>query len=86
LLPLGFSTWLAAIPSKQGEPWALRIVIANAIVVFTLPLSAVAFIRRSEHYTAPLFLTGVLLTLVIALLMAVATVSLVRRQCRGDHR
>jgi hypothetical protein len=86
LLPLGFSTWLAAVASEQGESWAPRIVIANAVVVFTLPLSIVVFMRRPEYYTAPLFLTGVLLAIVISLLMAVATVSLVRRQRRGDHR
>jgi hypothetical protein len=86
LLPLGFSTWLAAAASEQGESWALPVVIANAIVVCTLPLSIVVVMRRSEYYTAPLFLAGVLLAIVISLLMAVATVSLVRRQRPGDHR
>lgn len=86
LLPLGFTTWLAAAASEQGESWALRVLVANATVVLTLPLAVIVFMRRSEYYTAPLFLTGVLLAFVISLLMTVATVSLVLRQRRGDHR
>ena len=39
-----------------------------------------------EYYTAPLFLAGILLAVAISLLMAVATVSLLRRQRRGEHK
>ena len=85
LVPLGVTTWLAAIASERGELWALGIVVANTIVVFTLPLSIAVFMRRPEYYTSPLFLTGVLLTLVISLLMAVATTSLVRRRWRSGR-
>jgi len=46
--------------------------------------SAIIFMRRSEYYTAPLFLTSMLLGFVISLLMALGRVSLPRRQCRGD--
>jgi hypothetical protein len=85
LVPLGFTTWLAAVASERGELWALRIVVTNTIVVFTLPLSIAAFMRRSEYYTAPLFLTGILLAFVISLLMAVATISLVRSRWRSGR-
>ena len=86
LIPLGLTTWLAALGCQRGEAWALRVVVTNTIVVFVLPLSIAAFMRRSEYYTAPLFLTGVLLTTVISLLMAIATVSLARTHGRGSHK
>jgi hypothetical protein len=63
----------------------VRIVVANTIVVCTLPLSIVTLMRRPEYYTAPLFLTGVLLAFVIPLLMVVATISLVRRRWRSGR-
>ena len=83
LVPLGVTTWLAAVASEGGELWALRILVTNTMVVFTLPLSIAAFMRQPEYYTAPLFLTGVLLAFVISLLMAVATVSLARKRWRS---
>jgi len=46
LVPLGFTTWLAAVASECGELWALQIVVTNTIVVFTLPLSIAALLRR----------------------------------------
>jgi hypothetical protein len=83
LVPLGVTTWLAAVASECGELWALRILVTNTIVMFTLPLSIAAFMRQPEYYTAPLFLAGVLLAFVISLLMAIATVSLARRRWRN---
>jgi hypothetical protein len=85
LVSLGVTTWFAAEACECGEQWALRIVVTNIIVVFMLPLSIAAFMRQPEYYTAPLFLTGVLLAFVISLLMAVATISLVRRRWRGGR-
>lgn len=80
LASVGVTTWLAAVASERGELWALRTVVTNTIVVFTLPLSIAAFMRRPEYYTAPLFLAGVLLAFVITFVMVAATVSLVRRR------
>jgi hypothetical protein len=77
LLPLGYSTWLAA---AYRELWAMRILFANTIVVFTLPLSIAAFMRRPEYYTSPLFVAGVGLVVIISLLMVAATLVLVRKQ------
>ena len=72
LLPLGYTTWLAA--SREGnEGWATRTLIVNTIVMFTLPVSVVVFMRRPEYYAAPLFLTGVGLVGVVSLLMVAAT-------------
>ncbi len=85
LIPLGLSTCLAAAASERGEAWALTVVIANTIAVFTLPLSLVVFMRRPEYYAAPLFLSGVVLSCLISLLMGVATVSLVRRRRRSGQ-
>jgi hypothetical protein len=86
LVPLGFTTWLAAVASERGEGWAWRVLVVNTVVVFALPLSIAVFMHRPEYYRAPLFLSGALLAVLISLLMAVATLSLVRRQCRRDHR
>jgi len=79
LLPLGFSTWLAAMASECGEQWAKWVLIAKSIAVLALPLSTIAFMRRREYYTAPLFLTAVVFVFVISLMMIGATVSLLRK-------
>jgi len=73
LFPLGYTTWLAAASRERGAQWAKRILVVNTVVMFTLPVSIAAFMRRPEYYTAPLFLTGAGLVAVISLLMAVAT-------------
>jgi hypothetical protein len=86
LVPLGFTTWLAAVASERGEEWAVRVLVANTIVVLALPLSIAVFMHRPEYYTAPLFLSGVLLAVLISLLMAAATVSVVRGQYRRGQR
>ncbi len=83
LIPLGLSTCLAAAASERGEAWALTVLIANTTAVFTLPVSLVVFMRRPEYYAAPLFLSGVVLSCLISLLMGVATVALVRRRRRS---
>jgi hypothetical protein len=77
LLPLGYSTWLAAASRNRAESWATRIMVANTMVMLTLPVSIAVFMRRPEYYTAPLFLTGVGLVAIISLLMVAATVALV---------
>ena len=80
LLPLGYTTWLAAAARERDEPWAIRVLVANTMVVFTLPLLLAAFMRRAEYYSAPLFVTGAGLVAIISLLMVGATFLLVRRQ------
>jgi hypothetical protein len=79
LLPLGYTTWLAASFRERGEPWAMRILAANTTVVLTLPLSIVAFMRRSEYYSSPLFLTAVGMVAIISFLMIAATLLLMRK-------
>lgn len=78
LLPLGFTTWLAAAPEENARPWARRVLIMNAAVVLTLPISVIVFMRLPQYYTAPLFLTGVGLVALISLLMIVASVLLMK--------
>ncbi|MGO9126934.1 MAG: hypothetical protein ACLP6G_18865 [Terriglobales bacterium] len=78
LLPLGYTTWLAAAAHERGEVWAIRALAANTGVVLTLPLSIVVFMRRPEYYTAPLFLAGVGLVAMISLLMVSAMFVLVQ--------
>lgn len=73
LLPLGYATWLAAGRQERGKVWAKRVLIANTLVMLTLPASLVVFMRRAEYFTSPLFLIGVGLVAVVSLLMAVAT-------------
>ncbi len=84
LLPLGYTTWFAAAARERGEWWATRILMANTMAVFTLPLSLIIFMRRPEYYTAPLFLVGVSLVAILSLLMIVAMFVLVLR--RGSSR
>ena len=73
LLPLGYTTWIAAASRERNEAWATRTLIANTIVTFTLPVSIAVFMLRPEYYTGPLFLTGVGLVAIISLLMVAAT-------------
>ena len=80
LLPLGYTTWLAAVAATRGEPWARRVLAINALVLLTLPVSIAACMRQPEYYTAPLFVTGVALVAMISLLMIVALCLLAGRQ------
>ena len=72
LLPLGYTTWLAAASQNRNAAWARRVLTVNGIVLLTLPASIAIFMRRPEYYTAPLFLTGVILVTIISLLTIVA--------------
>src|SRR5271155_2203644 len=72
LLPLGYTTWLAAAPRNRGETWARRVLVVNGVVVLTFPVSLAIFMRRPEYYTAPLFLAAVTLVTVISLLTVIA--------------
>jgi len=72
LLPLGYTTWLAGAAAECGEMWAKHVLVLNTLVVFTMPILVAVFMRRPEYYRAPLFLAGVGLVAVIALLMGVA--------------
>ncbi|HEV8048261.1 MAG TPA: hypothetical protein VGP35_11040 [Terriglobales bacterium] len=92
LLPLGYTTWLAAAAENRHATWARRVLMVNGIVLLTLPASVAVFMRRPEYYAAPLFLTGVILVTVISLLTIVAA-WLVRRggryqrkRCNGEAR
>lgn len=81
LIPLGYTTWLAAVACERGEGWAKRLLVVNTVVVFTLPLSIAVFMRPSEYYTAPLFAAGVGLVFIISLL-ATASFLIIREQPR----
>jgi hypothetical protein len=72
LLPLGYTTWLAAAAQNRNAAWARRVLLVNGIVLLTLPICLAIFMRRPEYYTAPLFLTGVILVTLISLLTIVA--------------
>jgi hypothetical protein len=91
LVALGFTTWFAAGAFERDERLALRVLVANTIAALTLPLSILIFMRRSEYYSAPLFVTGVILSSVIPLLMTFATISVARMywkvadQRKGDR-
>jgi hypothetical protein len=52
--------------------WARRVLGVNGVVVLTFPVSLAVFMRRPEYYTAPLFLTAVMLVAVISLLTLLA--------------
>ena len=73
LIPLGYTTWLAAAARVRGETWASHVLVVNTLVVFTMPTVVAVFMRRPEYYRAPLFLIGVALVVIIAILMGLAT-------------
>lgn len=70
LLPLGLATMTAAAERNLTEPWARRVLIANALTTMALPVSILVFMRRAEYYQAPLFVGAVTLTVAAALLVA----------------
>jgi hypothetical protein len=72
LLPLGYTTWLAAGARNRNQTWARRVLVVNGIVLLTFPVCIAVFMRRPEYYTAPIFLTGVVLVTTISLLTVVA--------------
>jgi len=58
--------------------------MVNGIVLLTLPICLAIFMRRPEYYTAPLFLTGVILVTLISLLTIIAAWMIKRGAARGD--
>lgn len=72
LLPLGFTTWLAAAEDHLRQPWAKRTLIVNCLTVLTLPLMVVLLMRHPQYYQSPLFVAGVSLTALTAVMMAAA--------------
>jgi hypothetical protein len=83
LLPLGYTTWLAAAAQNRNAAWARRVLLVNGIVLLTLPICLAIFMRRPEYYAAPLFLTGVILVTLISLLTIVAA-WMIRRGAAGS--
>ncbi len=72
LLPLGLTTWLATERNRLQESWAKRVLIINCLTVLALPLMVVLLMRQPQYYQSPLFLAGVALMTLTAILMAVA--------------
>ena len=72
LLPLGFTTWTAAAPTHGDAAWARGLLVANALTVLTLPVLLAVFRRDPVYYGSSLFLIGVGLVGLIAVMMAVA--------------
>jgi hypothetical protein len=78
LMPLGYTTWLAASAQNRNQSWASRVLLVNGVVLLTFPLCLAIFMRRPEYYGAPLFLVAVTLVAVISLLTLVAAWLVVR--------
>jgi hypothetical protein len=72
LMPLGFTTWMAAEAWYRGEAWSRPVLLVNSLVVFALPMTLVLFVGRPEYYRAPIFLAGVALTALAALSIPIA--------------
>ena len=72
LLPLGFTTWLAAAEDHLRDPLARRILIGNSLTVLALPVAVLLLMRQPQYYQSPLFVAGVVLTALTAVLMAAA--------------
>lgn len=84
LLPLGYTTWIAATAAARSEPWARSVLTVNAIVLLALPVSIVLFMREPEYYRAPLFVTGVVLVALLSLL-TMTSVGLLLREHAGTR-
>jgi hypothetical protein len=78
LLPLGYTTWLAAGASNLGKGWARRVLLVNILVVLTMPALIILLMRQPEYYASPLFLAGVGLSAAVSLLMVAAGLLLLR--------
>ncbi len=78
LIPIGYTTWLAAADRNRSQSWARQVLAVNAIAVAALPISIITFMHDPVYFTAPLFLGGVSLVAVLSLLM-LAAVSLIAR-------
>jgi hypothetical protein len=78
LLPLGYTTWLAASAQNRNQSWASRVLLVNGVVLLTFPVGLAIFMRRPEYYSAPPFLVAVTLVAVISLLTLVAAWLVVR--------
>jgi hypothetical protein len=72
LLPLGYTTWLAASAQNRNQSWANRVLLVNGVVLLTFPVCLAIFMRR------PPFLVAVALVGVISLLTLVAAWLVVR--------
>ncbi len=72
LLPLGYTTWLAAGIQNRNQTWARRLLVVNGDALLAFPLALGLFMRRPEYYTAPLFLTAVILVTAISLMTLIA--------------
>ena len=85
LLPLGFTTWLAADPANVGRRWARFVLLANSLAMLTAPLVVVLSMREAAEsgvdtfLTAPLFLAGVGLATALPVVMVGACLSLIFR-------
>jgi hypothetical protein len=82
LIPLGFTTWLASSSRNVLQSWARQVLIVNAIVFLTVPLSIVAFMRDPAYYDAPLFVTGVALVVILSVMTIAAAWLVTRSGCR----
>jgi len=66
LVPLGFTTWMAATGHYHlRQTWARPVIIVNSLAAFALPLTLVLFIGQPD-YRAPLFLAAAALTVLAA--------------------
>jgi hypothetical protein len=72
LLPLGYTTWLAAAVQNRNQTWARRLLVVNGVALLTFPVSLALFMRRPEYYTAHLFLAAVILVGAISLMTLIA--------------
>jgi hypothetical protein len=69
-------------PPEMNSPSARQVLIVNAIVFLTVPLSIVAFMRDPAYYDAPLFVTGVALVVILSVMTIPAAWLVTRSGCR----
>ena len=51
LLPLGYTTWVAAAAREREDAWARRVLVANTVVVFTMSITV---LKSGQRVLPPL--------------------------------
>ena len=74
LLPLGYTTWLAAKREHVEYSWARRLLMINALATFSLPVALIVFMRQPVYYEAPMFVTAVVIVCVACAMIVVAAI------------
>jgi hypothetical protein len=72
LIPVGFLAIHAAGPFGSGERWAVVVARTISLTTAVLPAALLVFVERRQLLDAPLFLAGVVIAVIAALVLLAA--------------